>query len=224
MAHWRGIRQPTAGYVGISLMSSACAVWFFVLHDGGVLPVIGKVSLPHVTIVAAALGYPLLVFVQSRLIQVELLRTVRRADAIALVGLGAMLSVPPILIDIAMPFPHDINVLPPVSLLFYAAIALVAEVVLHLAPLAVLAAVTTYRKVAAWMFVPVVLVEPALQAVFLSGTGLQAWLVFGNVTLISATQIWVFTRFGFGAMFALRIIFYLFWHVLWGSLRLHLLF
>lgn len=154
----------------------------------------------------------------------ETLRTFRRADAIALVGLGAILAVPPIIIDIAIPFPRDINVLPPKSILFYPAIALVAEVVLHLVPLALLAVVITRRKVSAWMFVPVVLVEPALQAFSSYETGLQAWLVFGNVSLISAAQIWVFMRYGFGAMFGLRLAFYLFWHVMWGFLRLHLLF
>ena len=224
MASWRNIKQLSTGFVGISLTSSACALLFAVLHDGELLPVIGRMSLPQVTIFAAAIGYPLLIVVQSRLMNMETLRTFRRADAIALVGLGAILAVPPIIIDIAIPFPRDINVLPPKSILFYPAIALVAEVVLHLVPLALLAVVITRRKVSAWMFVPVVLVEPALQAFSSYETGLQAWLVFGNVSLISAAQIWVFMRYGFGAMFGLRLAFYLFWHVMWGFLRHHLLF
>ncbi|MCK8463723.1 hypothetical protein MUY35_07660 [Aliiroseovarius sp. S1339] len=154
---------------------------------------------------------------------VAALSTFRRADVIALAGLGAALAVPPVLIDIAIPFPHDINVLPPKSFLFYPAIALVAEVALHLVPLAVLAAATSRSKVSVWMFIPVVLVEPSLQAFFSFDAGLQAWLVLGNVSLISAAQIWIFWHYGFTAMFALRLVFYFFWHVLWGSLRLQLL-
>ena len=161
---------------------------------------------------------------QSRLIDRAAVRAFRRADAIALVGFGAVLAVPPILIDLAIPFPRDINVAPPGSFLFYPAIALVAEVALHLLPLAVLAVAISRGRVSAWMFLPVVLVEPALQAFFSIDAGLQSWLVFGNVSLISAAQIWIFRKYGFSAMFGLRLSFYFFWHVLWGTLRLHLLF
>lgn len=178
--------------------------------------------LPLLTICAAIIGYPLLTIVQNRLINVATLRTFRRADALALVGLGGLLAVPPVIIDIAIPFAHGINVLPPKSLLFYPAIALVAEVVLHLVPLAALAVVTSRSTISGWMFVPVVLVEPAFQAFFSFDAGLQAWLVFGNVCLVSAAQIWVFRYYGFSAMFGLRLAFYFFWHVVWGSLRLQL--
>lgn len=224
MASLRGITQLNAGYIGIAVTSSACAMVFASMHDGTALPVIGGLPLTLVTICAAIIGYPLLLFVQSRLIDRAAVRAFRRADAIALVGFGAVLAVPPILIDLAIPFPRDINVAPPGSFLFYPAIALVAEVALHLLPLAVLAVAIPRGRVSAWMFLPVVLVEPALQAFFSIDAGLQSWLVFGNVSLISAAQIWVFRKYGFSAMFGLRLAFYFFWHVLWGTLRLHLLF
>ena len=70
----------------------------------------------------------------------------------------------------------------------------------------------------------VVFVEPVFQAANSWDAGLQAWLVFGNVPLISAAQIFLFVRHGFAAMIALRLVFYLFWHLIRGSIRHFLLF
>ncbi len=37
-------------------------------------------------------------------------------------------------------------------------------------------------------------------------------------------RLWLFRRYGLLAMFGLRLAFYLFWHILWGSAPLALLF
>ncbi len=67
-------------------------------------------------------------------------------------------------------------------------------------------------------------VEPLFQMVFSAEHGLQTVLVFGSVSSFSAFQLWLFKRFGFGAMMVLRLAFYLFWHVIWGTVRLLWLF
>jgi len=224
MVKWREKLSLNKGYLIISAIASACAALFSVVHGDGVVPVLGSISLPQTTLCAAIIGFPLLNFCYSRVIDPSGLRSVQPLDVIALVGLGAILAIPPVLIDITTIFPQDINVLLPDSLLFYPAIALVAEVAFHLIPLAALTILTSRRTAPFWVFVAVVFVEPVFQAIFSLGAGIQAWLVFGNVSLISAAQIWIFRRHGFGAMFGLRVAYYFFWHVIWGSARLVLLF
>ena len=49
-------------------------------------------------------------------------------------------------------------------------------------------------------------------------------LVVGNVALVSAVQLWLLRSYGFLAMIGLRLAFYFFWHILWGTARLDLLF
>jgi hypothetical protein len=77
---------------------------------------------------------------------------------------------------------------------------------------------------AEYLLVPVIFVEPSFQMLFAAGSMLQAVLVFCNVSLVSATGLWLFQRYGFAAMMGLRIAFYFFWHILWGTARLSILF
>ena len=224
------LRQATAqnrGYWVISAVASICAVFFALLNDAGSVPVLGLIPLFQTTVCAAIIGFPLLLFLQSRAIGGPRPMHPNLKQVAALVGLGAILAIPPVAIDIFSRFPRDINVLLPNSLLFYPAIALIAEVAFHLFPLAALAALTglfSKTTVSPWIFVAVVFVEPVFQAAYSAGAGIQAWLVLGNVGLISVAQIWLFTRYGFGAMIALRLVFYFFWHVVWGEARLAILF
>lgn len=127
-------------------------------------------------------------------------------------------------IDLATIFPEDINVLLPEALFFYPPVALCAKVACHLAPLAMLTVLASRGATPYWAYAVVVYVEPVFQAANSWDAGLQAWLVFGNVLLISAVQIFLFVRHGFAAMIALRLVFYLFWHLIWGSIRHFLLF
>ncbi|MHA6267747.1 hypothetical protein ACXYMP_12855 [Aliiroseovarius sp. CAU 1755] len=215
------------GYIFISAIACASAAFFALLHDAGPIPVLDVVPLYQATVCAAFVGYPCLLFLRSRAICGSKAMPANLRQLAALIGLGAMLAVPPVTIDIFSRFPRDINVLVPNALLFYPAIALVAEVTFHLLPLATLTALTgltSKRTAPLWVFVVVVFVEPVFQATYSYDSGIQAWLVLANVGLISAAQIWLFTRYGFGAMITLRLAFYFFWHVAWGTARLAILF
>ncbi|MGB5559855.1 MAG: hypothetical protein WBN04_17825 [Paracoccaceae bacterium] len=141
-----------------------------------------------------------------------------------LVLLGTSLALPPVAIDLYLRFPREMNLPLPEALFFYPAIAFVAEVLFHLIPLAALALLLPRGIPVGWRLMPVVLIEPLFQAAFSSGAPLQSVLVFANVTLTSAAQLCLFLRYGFAAMIGLRLIFYLAWHIVWGSLRLKLLF
>jgi hypothetical protein len=120
----------------------------------------------------------------------------------------------------------------PQALWFYPIIGLVAEAVFHLAPLSVLLAATrivaprvsTNRR--AWACIALVaLVEPTFQVVFTAGISpVTSALVGLHVLGISVAQLVIFRRFDFASMYVMRLVYYLWWHIVWGTLRLDVLF
>jgi hypothetical protein len=48
--------------------------------------------------------------------------------------------------------------------------------------------------------------------------------VFFHLLTFNLVQFWLFRKFGFLVMYILRMIYYLFWHILWGIWRLDFLF
>jgi hypothetical protein len=142
-------------------------------------------------------------------------------------GTGLALAAPAILVD---RFVHlDVNNTPwPWSLLFYPAIALVVEVCFHLAPLALFAAALNLAapvRVEGNALIPILatsLLEPAYQLASSLTDQPVAWLsafVWAQVWAVNLAQLFVFRRFGFAAMYALRIAYYLCWHIVWGYAR-----
>ena len=134
--------------------------------------------------------------------------------------------------DRMLGFPADINVPPPAGFAFYPAIALVAQFVLHIVPLAiVLLALTTIarrlsRQARTWLAFGLV---AAVEAVF------QVWsgLLDGEVTALELfvllhvyafgiVEFTLFRRFDFVTMYLFRLIYYGYWHLLWGYLRLQI--
>ncbi len=147
-------------------------------------------------------------------------------SAACAVALGAVA----IIADIVIRYPRDLNVPLPQALAFYPAIGLVAEVVFHLLPLALLLPVLHLSRMgeerAAWLaLLATAAFEPTFQAVIGStgsfGGDLYTWL---QVFVISVLQLYLFRRYGFVSMYAFRLVYYACWHIAWGALRLHLLF
>ena len=108
----------------------------------------------------------------------------------------------------------------------------VVEAFFHLAPLTLLllALVSGLGKeaggrVMVGCIVAVVVLEPAYQ-VFVGD--LDALWVNGflavHVLVFNAVQLWLFRRYDFLTMYVFRLVYYLHWHILWGYLRLHILF
>lgn len=211
-------------YLLIAVLAMACAVTLSALPETYDLPIVGRLPLWPIVALAALVGLPLARLAEARLTDLHQVVIAPRRALVGILGLGALLAVPPILIDLLTRFPAGMNAPLPAALLFCPAIALVAEVAFHLVPLAALAVVLPRTVAPVWLMVPTVFVEPVFQAAFGAGTGVQAALVFANVSLVSAVQLWLFRRYGFAAMYAVRLSFYLFWHILWGTLRLPLLF
>jgi len=147
--------------------------------------------------------------------------------ALALSGLTSLM-------DVAFGFPRDINVPWPQAVLFYPAIGFVAEVMLALVPLTlcvlVLKLVPRFGESSLAMYVCIALsalVEPLFQiAGALQDGALSVLDVYVVVALFvfGVLQLIAFRRFGFLAMYAMRLVYYLWWHIVWGVLRLDWLF
>ncbi len=141
-----------------------------------------------------------------------------------IVPVAALFVVPPVLIDLFLPFPRDINVPLPQALAFYPVAGFVAEALFHLVPLAVMVVLLRRRDLPVWAFTPAAFAEPLFQAAMSGGMTLQGMLVAFHVLAFSSVQLWMFRRYGYAAMLALRLVFYLGWHLIWGVLRLSLMF
>lgn len=138
--------------------------------------------------------------------------------AVAL-GIGLAWSILPIAIDLLLPFPPDINVALPEALVFYPVIAVLAEALFHLVPLGLLVALSGARRTQSALPL-LAAIEPALQTVLGGGPVLQQGLSTLHIYGFNLVQLHLFWRFGFGAMIAMRLGFYLGWHMIWGYLRL----
>ena len=211
------------GYVAMSTIALVCAIAFAMRYPTDILSGVGQLPLLQLTLIAAVAGYPLLWFLQLRGMAPPGRFVLGRGQIWRIVVLGTLLALPPIAIDLFTGFSRNMNVPIPEAFLFYPAVALLAEVLFHLLPLAALTWMLQGKVRIVWLFAPVIFVEPVFQVANATGPTIQAWLVFANVSLISAAQLWVFWCHGFGAMIALRLVFYFAWHIVWGVARLALL-
>jgi len=152
----------------------------------------------------------------------------------AAAGLATLFAIIVIAVDALARFPRNLNVPLPGSLLFYPAIGFVVEAACHLLPLALLLASTglLQRRHAGagrmWpYFIPVALFEPAVQVVLASAHGPVSWLdayVGVHVFAFNLVQLHLLRRYDFVSMYAMRLTYYFYWHILWGHLRLQWLF
>ena len=152
----------------------------------------------------------------------------RTARGLAVATLATLpFAVVAIAVDVVVGFPQDTNVAWPDAWLFYPAIAVAAETVFHLLPLAGLTWLSGSRmrgrsidgRTAA-LIVPTAAVEPAAQV--LLGTALPAF-VMPHVFVFGLLQLSLLRRYGYLPMLWFRVCYYLLWHVLWGGARLELL-
>lgn len=154
---------------------------------------------------------------------------------LALVGLaGSGLALPAVAFDIWINFPEDMNTPWPESLLFYPAIAVVAEVIFHVAPLAVLLTALGWnldphpddKKRAVIAVVVVAAIEMLFHTIdALAGSDRRlVFFVVPQLTFVGICHLAILRRYGFAAMLSFRLGYYLIWHIAWGHIRLDLLF
>jgi hypothetical protein len=161
---------------------------------------------------------------------------VRGRSTVQGIGLSAVLAtaiaLAVVIADIIIRYPRDLNVPLPQAPLFYPVVGLVAEVVFHLLPLAILLPALNLvagrlgKQRVVWLGILLAAtLEPTFQVV-LGGTG-SAWsavYTWLHVFTIAVLQLYVFRRFDFAAMYSFRLIYYAYWHILWGVIRLRVLF
>ncbi|MGE0552065.1 MAG: hypothetical protein AB7R55_01420 [Gemmatimonadales bacterium] len=197
----------------------------FVPYFGGIEPVVA-------TAIVATIG-------------VAAVRTLRRGGWFVLAGppnraglraaflLATLFAAGAIGFDLLARFPRSINEPLPMAAAFYPLMGLVAETVFHLAPLALILGIgwriwpdrreglVLVAVVVAAAIEPAFQVRAGLAAGRLSGTDL---FVVPHVLGFNLAQLWLFRRYDLLSMLAMRMSYYLYWHLAWGTLRLELLF
>lgn len=148
-------------------------------------------------------------------------------------GLAAILAIIMILADLKIVFPVDTNILFPLSLLLYPAIGFFIEILFHVLPLTLLLITLTslFRSVRyeniLWISILIAaLLEPVYQTLWM-GERYPLWAVAYvglHVFFINIFQLLIFRRYDFISMYSFRLVYYLFWHIGWGSVRLKVLF
>jgi hypothetical protein len=145
--------------------------------------------------------------------------------------IGLTLPVPVIIVDCLGGFGRGINAPAPDSFLFYPSIAVVAEFVFHIAPLAIAAMLALVirragRVLEIFGLGAAVAIEPILQVAWGHGVS-PAWAnayVGVQVLAFNVIGVYLLRRFGILRVLVYRLSYYLVWHVLWGEVRLGLLF
>jgi hypothetical protein len=147
-------------------------------------------------------------------------------------GLATLFSVVIVIVDVFIRYPENLNVPVPEAVAFYPAVGFVAEVAFHLLPLTLITlALTPVSKGPssnsfAWLCIALTAaVKPTFQMSFerelLSWAAAYTWV---HVFLIGFFQLYVFRRYDFVTMYCFRLFYYAYWHLIWGVVRLEVLF
>ena len=139
-----------------------------------------------------------------------------------------------ILFDSQVVFPEDVNRPFPDALLFYPSIGFVVEILFHLLPLTLLLIVLTslfnnlgFKELIWPSILLVALLEPFFQTVIGFSSTYSPWVtrfVALHIFLLNFCQLAIFKRYDFVSMYSFRLVYYLLWHIVWGVIRLKLLF
>jgi hypothetical protein len=224
-------------YQALSLLALGAVAAMALLSLSGSTPFqpyLGHLSPLLAILVVTVLGFVSLAFLQSRgWFEIYAGRKTLKGTARAAL-LASLLAIAAILVDLGHPFPRDMNVRPPQSLLFYPAIGYVVEITFHALPLALLLA--SLRGLADWVssqvliwgcILIVALLEPILQVRWAVSAGGSSWVdafVGLQVFAVNLLQLYIFRRYDFVSMYMFRLTYYLQWHILWGYVRLRVLY
>lgn len=194
-------------------------------------PYFGGISPLLVFASAIVLGAISLFFLRSRGFEIYKKRKCRRGVVRAAI-LATIIAIPVVLVDVTTGYPENINVPLPQALLFYPLIACVAEIIFHAIPLSLLFVMLgpwlKERNANRLVWLCIILVsflEPIYQLNLADKPLSRAGGYTGvHVFAINLLQLYIFRRYDFVSMLSFRLVYYLHWHILWGCLRLQLLF
>ena len=134
-------------------------------------------------------------------------------------------------VDLRGGYEEDINVLAPDGLLYYPVMGYLADIIFHIIPFSILLLLARFllgadltQDIPGWIFLIASLFEPLFQALIMQSTGWVQAYQFVHIFLINLIQFLLFREHDFISMYMLRIVYYLFWHLIWGYFRLEILF
>jgi len=231
------IHRERSQYRALAVLSAGCLVLTGLLQylDARIFQrVIGGINPLLAATIVVALGFVLLSWLLSRG-GFSIYRSENRKGLLYGCGLATLFGVIVIPIDLLIRFPADINVPLPASLLFYPVVGFFAEILFHVLPLSLLLIVlfAVFRSVRqtgiVWLGIAAVaMIEPVYQTLWMvSLDRYPVWAVAVDalhVFAINLAQLIIFRRYDFVSMITLRWVYYLFWHIGWGSMRLDILF
>lgn len=150
-------------------------------------------------------------------------------------SLAALFGIIMIVVDTKIVFSADMNILFPQSLLFYPATGFLVEILFHVLPLTVLLVILNSVltnlnfETIVWIVILIVsLLEPIYQMMdMVSANRFPVWAVAFvgiHIFLINFFQLLIFRKYDFISMYSFRLVYYLFWHIGWGYVRLGVLF
>jgi hypothetical protein len=224
-------------YLALSLLALGAVAATALLTLSGSTPFqpyLGRLTPLLAVLVVTVLGFVSLAFLQTRgWFEIYAGRKSLQGTARAAL-LASLLAIAAILVDLGHPFPRDMNVPPPHSLLFYPAIGYVVEITFHALPLALLLASLggladrVNSQVLIWGCILIVaLLEPILQVRWAVSVGGTSWVdafVGLQVFVVNLLQLYIFRRYDFVSMYMFRLTYYVQWHILWGYVRLRVLY
>ena len=224
-----GIGRAEASALLLSAGAIAAAVTFQRLGSDAYKVVPGVVNPVVTTVAACLLGLAgLRILGRRRWCQ---LAGASRESYLAAVLLGTVLPIPMLVVDVLGGFPRALNVSAPASFLFYPAVAVVAEFIFHVTPLAFVAVAAALvseadERARTVAMTVAALPEPVLQVAW-GAAHSPAWAngcVGLQLLIFNLIGLRLFQRHGFFAAYLYRLSYYLVWHILWGYLRLGVLF
>lgn len=159
-------------------------------------------------------------------------KTGKLKDLLPFLGILALFAFVSIIVDWNIIFPKEMNILLPESLLFYPVIAFFVEFLFHILPLTILLIIlnSVFKTISfdrlLWICVLLVaMFEPTYQTIYMGSYATWAIIVvWVNLYLFNITQLMIFKKFGFIKMYSFRLLYYLLWHIIWGTMRLDVLF
>jgi hypothetical protein len=218
----------------LSLVAAGATGILSLYQDTFFQPYFGSIEPLLAILLVAVLGVVSLGFLHSRGWFKIFTRRKYLRGVILSATLATLFAIAVILVDLSIRFPRNLNVPPPQSLLFYPAMAYVAEISFHALPLSLLLILLgpLLKKLnlnsLVWLCVFLAsLLEPIFQLGWGFSKKLSSWAevyVGLHVFVFNLLQMYVFRRYDFVSMYAFRLVYYIHWHIIWGYMRLQLLF
>jgi hypothetical protein len=148
-------------------------------------------------------------------------------------ALGIPFALVMVFVDTKYPFSENMNVAYPNSIFFYPAIGYVVELLFHLLPfglLYILLGRIFASPESQWIIgisiLGAAIIEPLFQILFPGSQQLRGVLAYVGIHLLitNIIQLLLFVKYDFVSMYAFRLSYYLIWHIIWGYMRLGILF